>query len=566
MKALGFFLINCLGLWLLNSGLYAQSVRFNWVSTGHLNYAIQPVMTRQAQANLRVSITLPTDWQTQPVTVRLLRNGQKAPPEGQKLGVTTLKPAKEGVVNFSQQVSLLPGENSWEVEVTSGKGEIARSQPLRIIHKPGKPVLHLLCVGVPYNLTYTQRDAAALFAYFKTQEGGLFGKVNGQVLVCDDETRFSRLGQSLTNLRHEGLCAEDVLLVSFSGHGKPSSAFGSLDFGLVTNDAQQDVHDDRYVLFFYQKDIIRNLEMISCKRIVLLDACHSGVADGNKNWIGSFDQAQAILNQTPAGIVTLVSSTGEESSYENAVWQHGAFTKAILEGLLGKANTVDKTTGRSDAYITIGELAHYVVDQVPAIVSDRLHRPQHPQFIRPPEVDYPIFALHPGQKIDWNVPACKKEGPLDPTRQKIALVGISQGTSDVDGTLTNLVVGRLKSAWTDKEVNSGVAQAQSLVRDGTLVSILDGYKSDKIGGFKNIQADQLCIIARRNTEYMAGSAGEKKWKVRTTVEFTFLDVKTGNSKDFQSFTETGTGLTKEVALDAAIQSAITALIKSQAAK
>jgi hypothetical protein len=37
------------------------------------------------------------------------------------------------------------------------------------------------------------------------------------------------------------------------------------------------------------------------------------------------------------GIISFVSSQGSEVSYENADWNNGAFTKALVDGLSGKA-------------------------------------------------------------------------------------------------------------------------------------------------------------------------------------------------------------------------------------
>ncbi|GAB4051832.1 caspase family protein [Spirosoma litoris] len=555
--------------WLLSFSLYAQNVQFTWVSPEHLNYSVQPVRTHQEQITLQMDIALPASWQAQGATVRLLRNGKEVLPDGPKLGVVSLKSSKEGKVQLTQQVTLLPGDNTWEMEIRSGSGEVLRSQPLYMIHKPGKPLLHLICVGVPYNLTYTQLDAAHIFAYFKTQEGSLFSKVNGQVLICDEETRFSSLGQTMTDLRDQGLCAEDILVVFFSGHGQSSSAFGSLDFGLVSNDAGHNVRDERYVLFFYQKDIIKNLEMVPCKRIVLLDACHSGTADGNKNWIGSFEQAQSVLSQTPSGIVTLVSSKDNELSYENPRWKHGAFTKAILEGLSGHANAVDPTTGKTDRFITIGELANYVIGRVPDMVDSVYHRPQHPKLAHTLEADYPIFNLKTEKKADLVINPCSSEvvkpNPApSPSPVRISFIGVLPGASEVDIKVTNEAVKHLKAAWPNKEVHSGMAQVGRLVRDGTITTILDGYKSTNPGIFDQVEANELCVITRYQTEYAPVKGSDSaKWYVQTTVRFTFLDLKTQTTKDEQEFKEIGTGPTQEIALAKAIESSFSALAKAK---
>ncbi len=554
------------GLGLMAQSLCAQVVHLTSVETYQTGDASGPILTRRDRVHLQIDANLPTSWKSP--TIRLFRNGKPFLPDSQK-GAFTVTTIDQNHFQFTQEVSLLRDDNTWVAEIKSAEGNTKLSQPLRIIHKPGKPNLHLLCVGVPYNLTYTQRDAAALFAYFKTQEGRLFGKVNGQVLVCDEETRYSKLGQTITNLRNEELCHEDVLIVSFSGHGKASSAFGPLDFGLVTNDASKDVQDDRYVLFFYQKDIIENLNKLSCKRLILLDACHSGAADGNKDWIGNLAQAQSILDSTPSGIVTLVSSTRDESSYESGYWKHGAFTKAILDGLLGKANKVDASTGKADNFITVLELAEYVKESVPPMVYDLLHRPQHPQ-LKPehgPEEDYPIFVIpsHSEQEIAFSVPSCltpspPRDPPLKPERPKpenIAVVGLD--ACDIKDLFTTKAVSCLKKVWPDKTIFIGQLDVRKLAKDGTLCTILDGQPPEKS---LNVNADQLVVITCRETKSEPKPGfGANGWIVRTMVRFDFINVKTPTDVSTQVFEAIGVGETIEQALSQAIESAIDKLVK-----
>jgi uncharacterized caspase-like protein len=45
--------------------------------------------------------------------------------------------------------------------------------------------------------------------------------------------------------------------------------------------------------------------------------------------------------------VTFASSQGRETSEESAAWGHGAFTKALIEGLAGKADLLRDGTIRS---------------------------------------------------------------------------------------------------------------------------------------------------------------------------------------------------------------------------
>ena len=78
------------------------------------------------------------------------------------------------------------------------------------------------------------------------------------------------------------------------------------------------------------------------------------------------------------------ASTGRESSYEQEEWGHGAFTKALMEGLGGKADLLHKGT------ITTATLDAFLTDRVKDLTSDR----QHPVMNRPKTVpDFPIATV-----------------------------------------------------------------------------------------------------------------------------------------------------------------------------
>jgi uncharacterized caspase-like protein len=79
--------------------------------------------------------------------------------------------------------------------------------------------------------------------------------------------------------------------------------------------------------------------------------------------------------------VTFASSQGRETSEESAAWGHGAFTKALVEGLTGSADF--QHTGR----ITIDMLDLYLSERVKALT----HGAQTPTTTKPETVpDFPV--------------------------------------------------------------------------------------------------------------------------------------------------------------------------------
>jgi len=84
------------------------------------------------------------------------------------------------------------------------------------------------------------------------------------------------------------------------------------------------------------------------------------------------------------GVVTFASSTGREVSQERPDWGNGAFTKAIIEGMFGRADLLHTGT------ITVSELDAYVANRVKELTGGS----QHPVMTRPPTVpDFPIAVV-----------------------------------------------------------------------------------------------------------------------------------------------------------------------------
>ena len=536
--------------------LKAQNFPIRWLLPREMQTQ-QAVYTHRSQFSIKLEIDTPPNQSPEQWKVQLFRNGVAYLPPNKKMGeVRLLKNKDASSLILTEEVLLEEGENRWEAEIKSLQGTTLRSNPLRIVRKTGKPNLYLVCVGVPYNLKYTQNDAAAIFSKFKTQTGHLFNRVEGQILVCDQDTRFSKLGQTLSDLQYQNFTEEDVLILFFSSHGKASNAFGKTDFGLVSNDADMGVNDERYVLLFYQKDIIHNISQLPCKRVIFLDACHSGAAKGDKNWIGTFDDAQKAISQTPPGIVTIASSSKEESSWENPVWKHGAFTYALLEGLSGKADLPDKN-GKKDASITVLELADYLKNRVPVLVDSAFHKPQQPYLVQGPIQDYPLFNYQQkGHEMAALLPPCSPEKPMEKSNMSsnISVVSIVPEKSQMDWPMMQKSIEFLQSKLPDFQISQG---KEEWVRNGSVISILDGYPptSDLKADFG---ANYLCVVTRSPTRFRQ----EKTyWVAQTQTKFSFVSTQTKTIIDTRELDGEGKAVTQKEAETKAFDNALQKLIK-----
>lgn len=171
-----------------------------------------------------------------------------------------------------------------------------------------------------------------------------------------------------------------VVLVFGSSHGDIIND----DFRILGSDWKANAPKNSSLSF--REDIVGNLNNLKCKKIILLDACHSGATVGKR----LLDANQIIAN-TPIGTITITSSSGTEKSYENKVWNNSAFVKAIKEALEeGKANA------NNDRYVTLQELFDYLQKRVPNIVKSvkELEKfNQTPQMKMEGMQDFPIYLV-----------------------------------------------------------------------------------------------------------------------------------------------------------------------------
>jgi uncharacterized caspase-like protein len=87
-----------------------------------------------------------------------------------------------------------------------------------------------------------------------------------------------------------------------------------------------------------------------CHVVLFMDACHSGAMLGMKGATEDFAKLGP-------GVVGFYSSTKSQQSAELAKMENGVFTKALLEGLKGKASN-------KEGEITIQGLGSYILERV----------------------------------------------------------------------------------------------------------------------------------------------------------------------------------------------------------
>lgn len=331
-----------------------------------------------------------------PLDVKLFKikvNGKET--AGSKFNEEDLSPPKrenaQYTYTYRNKIPLQQGKNRVEV-VVDGKV----SDHLEVEFVPERANLFVLAIGPAHDdLKYTGKDAADFAAAFSNQAGQLFNQVIVNVLNTPEKTDLTGIKQAAFDLAYlwddKQIKPTDVLLVFVSSHGKiVDNRFKILQTG----------YNPKYerLAVDFKSDVLEILTPINCKKMVFLDACHSG---GAKDGFGGLSQAVVDLAKAQPGISTLTSCGSTEKSYENPTWENGAFTEALLEAFANTechdADGTFRADANADGVIRLGELYDFLRRRVPALVQTAIPNAPTSQTPFMPEnqldKDMPIYWL-----------------------------------------------------------------------------------------------------------------------------------------------------------------------------
>ena len=248
-----------------------------------------------------------------------------------------------------------------------------------------KPKLYVLAVGVSkyanpdYNLGLAAKDATDLAAVFQNQKGKLYGDVQIRLLTDSRATRDDVV-DGLEWLKRE-VTSRDVGVMFLAGHGMNDNT-GKYFFMSHNADPAKLLRTG-----VPQNDIKDTLNALAGKAVFFVDTCHSGNALGTGRTRSMMSSTDAFANELASaenGVVVFTASTGRQLSQEDDGWGNGAFTKALVEGLTGKADF--QKTGK----ITHKGLDYYVTERVKKLTNGT----QSPVSITPQGItDFPIAVL-----------------------------------------------------------------------------------------------------------------------------------------------------------------------------
>ncbi len=286
---------------------------------------------------------------------------------------------------YIENIQLEEGENQVAVIATNGLGSAGQAVTVTYTPLPVQiPSLYVLAIGVSdyerdeLNLSYADLDAQGIVEAFYTQEGSMFGKVEARLLLNEEASR-SNILNSLDWMLSE-VTQRDLAVIFVSGHGVCHEVLGDYYF-LPYDGAPENVTATAILWFEFE----RRLKALPGKTVLLMDTCHAGgvTGEGTKRAALNLEAIQDFAT-AGRGAMVMASSTGEEFSREDPAWGHGAFTKAILDGLTGGADY------NGDGIIYTVELDTYVTTQVKELTGGA----QHPTTETSTEYTaFPLFVL-----------------------------------------------------------------------------------------------------------------------------------------------------------------------------
>lgn len=354
----------------------------------------RPDQVAGERLTLQLQIQSPPDAPATALSARI--NGQRI----ELPALVSLKPQRQpsGDLSVTLPLTLPPGDSrvllfAHNRHGVSDEAALQVSRPAAPEPPPSadyRPALYVLAIGISayrdtsIRLEFAAKDSADLSHFLQRQEGGIYRKVVVRLLNDAAATRDGVL-DGLEWIRRE-LTARDVAVIFLAGHGV-NDADGTYYF--LPQDAELKRLKRSAVIF---TEIRNTLVSLAGKVLFFIDTCHSGNVLGTGSRAVRNDTT-AVINELAGsdnGVIVFAASTGRQYALESSDWGNGAFTKAILEGLGGKADF-----GNS------GRITHKMLD---LYVSERVKRltdgAQSPVTIVPNGV--PDFPLVLGRQ---NLPA-----------------------------------------------------------------------------------------------------------------------------------------------------------------
>ena len=304
----------------------------------------------------------------------------------------------------------------------------------------GRPTLWVLAIGVSryrdpsLTLRFAETDARAIAdALLAQRKGPLYNAVEAKVMVDADVTRTSIL-QTLEGFLGQA-APTDVGIIYLAGHGVHDAATDSYYF-LPANASADNLLIEGLDMVEFDRQVQRLHRNIS-SLVVILDTCYAGSAAEGARAVRLGGDLAARL-EASEGLYILAAAKSGEQSRETDVLGHGAFTKALLDGLDGAA-------ADADGLIRVLGLASYAARVVPQWTEGK----QHPYY----RIlgGNPVLAVHLEQAARITPPVIAPIAQATPNRERVAIMNFQNLRRDPEHD------------WMEKALGEEFATALNLV-------------------------------------------------------------------------------------------------------
>ncbi|MCW5662126.1 MAG: caspase family protein [Burkholderiaceae bacterium] len=335
-----------------------------------------PAQVGSTTVDVKVKVHAPSDPRQQVLTARL--DGRPVEVVLKRIGTLpsgeTLAELSIELVNASGRLQIAAqGPNGVSMPVEFD----VRSTAAALRERP-RPSLYVAAVGVSryanpvINLQQAAKDARDFARALEHQQGAFYQAVHTRVLTDEGATRAAVL-DALRWLR-SAPGANDIAVLFFAGHGVVDAAD---TYYFLPHDMRESQLPRSAVS---ETQLREALAAVKGRTLFFVDTCYASRA------IGKLDRRETLrlangLSQSEMGVIVFSGSAPRQESLESAAWGNGAFTKALLDGLGGLADS------RRVGFVTHIGLDGYVAHAVRALTVGR----QTPVTVLPQGIaDYPI--------------------------------------------------------------------------------------------------------------------------------------------------------------------------------
>ncbi|MBZ5623305.1 MAG: caspase family protein [Acidobacteriia bacterium] len=224
--------------------------------------------------------------------------------------------------------------------------------------------LFVLAIGISkypeaFRLQWAAKDAEDFAMAMQRQKGLLYRDVQVKLLTDERATRDAILDG--LEWVEKNTAQNDIGMLFLSGHGW-NDAGGSYYFIPANFEA-----DRLRRTAVASAEMQKTVQSIMGKVVVFLDTCYSGNVLGGqgRELRGDINGVANELVSAENGAVVFTASSGRQVALERTEWGNGAFTKALMEGLSGKADMMNR--GR----ITVNALDYYISERVRELTDNQ---------------------------------------------------------------------------------------------------------------------------------------------------------------------------------------------------